>query len=170
MNTSVLHAIARACTAQAVVDTPLGPLLLARTRAGLAGAWFEGQRHHPPEFDAPHDPKDPLLADAARQIERYFAGTLEAFEIEYDLLGTPFQRAVWDQLRAIPAGRTRSYGDVARAVGRPVAVRAVGAAVGRIPVSIMVPCHRVVGSDGSLTGYAGGIERKAALLRLEGIH
>ena len=157
------------CSAQTVIPTPLGRLLLARTENGLAGAWFEGQRHHPPQFDAPHVTGDPLLDRVADQLERYFAGSLQAFDIPFDLQGTAFQRAVWRALLAIGAGTTQTYGDIARAIGQPVAVRAVGAAVGRNPVSILVPCHRVIGSDGSLTGYAGGIDRKVALLQLESV-
>ena len=158
-----------ACSAQTVIATPLGPLLLARTPNGLAGAWFEGQRHHPPQFDAPHVAGDPLLERVADQLERYFAGSLQAFDIPFDLQGTTFQRAVWKALLEIGAGTTKTYGDIAREIGQPIAVRAVGAAVGRNPVSILVPCHRVIGSDGSLTGYAGGIDRKVALLRLESV-
>ena len=158
-----------ACSAQTVIATPLGPLLLARTPSGLAGAWFEGQRHHPPQFDAPHVAGDPLLERVADQLERYFAGSLQAFDIPIDLQGTTFQRAVWKALIEIGAGTTKTYGDIAREIGQPIAVRAVGAAVGRNPVSILVPCHRVIGSDGSLTGYAGGIDRKVALLRLESV-
>jgi methylated-DNA-[protein]-cysteine S-methyltransferase len=158
-----------ACSAQTVIATPLGPLLLARTPSGLAGAWFEGQRHHPPQFDAPHVAGDPLLERVADQLERYFAGSLQAFDIPFDLQGTAFQRAVWRALLEIGAGTTKTYSDIAREIGQPVAVRAVGAAVGRNPVSILVPCHRVIGSDGSLTGYAGGIDRKVALLRLESV-
>ena len=157
------------CTAQTVFTSPLGKLLLARTQAGLAGAWFEGQRHHPPQLDAPHVASDPLFERVANQLERYFGGSLQAFDIPFDLQGTPFQRDVWQALLAIDAGTTRSYGDIARQIGKPVAVRAVGAAVGRNPVSILVPCHRVIGTDGSLTGYAGGIDRKVALLRLEAV-
>jgi methylated-DNA-[protein]-cysteine S-methyltransferase len=167
--TSALAAIGRACTAQARIATPLGPLLLVRTRAGLAGAWFEGQRHHPPAYDAPLHAGDALLARAAAQIGRYFEGRDAAFDLALDLVGSPFQRAVWLALLAIPRGRTRTYADIARSVGAPAAVRAVGAAVGRNPLSIVVPCHRVIGSTGSLTGYAGGLDRKAALLRLEGV-
>lgn len=158
-----------ACSAQTVIATPLGRLLLARTPSGLAGAWFEGQRHHPPQFDAPHVAGDPLLERVADQLERYFAGSPQAFDIPFDLQGTAFQRAVWKALLEIAAGTTKTYGDIAREIGQPVAVRAVGAAVGRNPVSILVPCHRVIGSDGSLTGYAGGIDRKVALLRLESV-
>jgi methylated-DNA-[protein]-cysteine S-methyltransferase len=157
-----------ACTAQMRWISPLGPVLLARTEHGLAGAWFQGQRHHPPALDAPEAASDALIQHAIEQLERYFAGTLAAFDIPLDLHGSAFQRAVWTALLAIPPGSTASYGDIARTIGRPVAVRAVGAAVGRNPVSILVPCHRVIGRDGSLTGYAGGLERKLALLRLEG--
>ena len=165
--TTATDALRHACTAQARIDTPLGPLLLARTARGLAGAWFEGQRHHPPAFDAPFEPDDECLAEAAAQLAAYFAGDATAFDMPCDMLGTPFQRAVWDALLAIPHGSTRTYADIARTIGAPSAVRAVGAAVGRNPLSIVVPCHRVVGSDGSLTGYAGGTDRKAALLALE---
>jgi methylated-DNA-[protein]-cysteine S-methyltransferase len=166
--TYATDSIRTACTAQMVFDTPLGPLLLARTARGLAGAWFEGQRHHPPLLAAPHVRNDALLGRVAEQLHAYFDGTRAAFDVPLDLQGTPFQRAVWAALLAIGPGATRSYGDIARALGKPVAVRAVGSAVGRNPVSIVVPCHRVLGSDGSLTGYAGGLERKIALLRLEG--
>jgi methylated-DNA-[protein]-cysteine S-methyltransferase len=165
--TTTATSLARACSAQTHVATPLGRLLLARTAHGLAGAWFEGQRHHPPAFGAPFDDADALLCDAAAQLTDYFAGARTTFDVACDLHGTAFQRAVWDALRAIPAGVTRTYADVARSVGAPAAVRAVGAAIGRNPISIIVPCHRVVGSDGSLTGYAGGTDRKAALLALE---
>ena len=109
-----------------------------------------------------------LLVRAAAQLRRYFDGNEVSFDIPLDLLGTEFQRAVWAALLRIPAGATRSYGDIAREIAAPQAVRAVGAAVGRNPLSVIVPCHRVVGSDGSLTGYAGGLERKQALLALEG--
>jgi methylated-DNA-[protein]-cysteine S-methyltransferase len=159
--------IRSACTAQAIFDSPLGPLLLARTPHGLAGAWFEHQRHHPAAFDAPHDGADPLLARVGAQLRAYFDGARATFDVPLDLQGTPFQRAVWQALLAIEPGSTRSYAEIAREIGRPVAMRAVGAAVGRNPVSILVPCHRVIGSDGSLTGYAGGLDRKTALLRLE---
>lgn len=167
--TYATDSIRTTCTAQTVYPSPLGPLLLARTRDGLAGAWFEGQRHHPPRLEAPSVANDPLFERVADQLERYFAGSLQSFDIPFDLQGTPFQRAVWQALLAIGPGTTRSYGDIARAIGKPVAVRAVGAAVGRNPVSILVPCHRVIGSDGSLTGYAGGVDRKVALLRLESV-
>ncbi len=155
------------CTAQSRIDTPLGPLLLARTRDGLAGAWFEAQKHHPAAIDAPVRDDDPLLADAARQLRAYFAGESEAFDLALDLQGTDFQRSVWAELLRIESGSTCTYGDIAHRLGAPSASRAVGAAVGRNPVSIIVPCHRVVGSTGALTGYAGGLDRKTALLRIE---
>ena len=154
-------------TAQAVFDSPLGPMLIARTDRGLAGAWFDGQKHHPGRLDAPLRPDDTLLARAARTITRYLEGTVRTIELPLDPPGTPFQQAVWAALREIPRGATTSYGEIARRIGAPRAVRAVGAAVGRNPVSVVVPCHRVVGRDGALTGYAGGLARKRALLALE---
>ena len=157
-----------ACTAQTTIKTPLGKLLLARTAMGLAGVWFEGQQHHPTPLTAVRRPDDALLRRAADQLHAYFAGETRAFDVPLDLHGTPFQRRVWQALLAIPGGETRSYGEIAQALGAAAAVRAVGSAVGRNPVSVIVPCHRVVGSDGSLTGYAGGVERKRALLKLEG--
>jgi len=160
--------IAARCTAQAHLSSPLGPILLARTEAGLAGAWFEAQKWHPEPLDAPERPDDPLLQQAAEQIAEYFAGTRSHFELPLDLHGTAFQRSVWQALCGIEAGATQSYAAIARSLGSPQAVRAVGAAVGRNPVSVIVPCHRVVGTNGSLTGYAGGLDRKRALLALEG--
>ena len=162
-----LDAIHAECTAQARVTTPLGTLLIVRTAKGLAGAWFEGQKHHPGPLDAPERPQDPLLARAAEQLRAYFDGSDESFDLPFDLRGTPFQRRVWQALQAIPLGGTRSYAAIAGAIGAPQAVRAVGAAVGRNPLSVLVPCHRVLGSDGSLTGYAGGVERKRQLLARE---
>ena len=164
----ITDSIHGACTAQCTVVSPLGPVLLARTAKGLAGAWFEGQKHHPGVLAAPERPDDLLLKSAAEQLARYFTGRSATFDIPLDLLGTTFQRSVWHALLAIPTGRTSSYGDIARNVAAASAVRAVGGAVGRNPVSVIVPCHRVVGSDGSLTGYAGGTDRKLALLKLEG--
>lgn len=155
------------CTAQRQIDTPLGRVCIARTAQGLAGLWFEGQKHHPGELAVPQRDDDPLLAEAAHQLGQYFAGERSAFDLPLDLHGTPFQQSVWQALLRIPSGRTCSYGALARALGTPSAVRAVGAAVGRNPASLVVPCHRVLGRDGSLTGYAGGIDRKRALLSLE---
>jgi methylated-DNA-[protein]-cysteine S-methyltransferase len=155
------------CTAQTTIATPLGKLLLARTATGLAGVWFDGQKHHPAPLSVMRRPDDALLRRAADQLHAYFAGETLTFDVPLDLQGTPFQRAVWQALLAIPGGETRSYGEIAKALGATTAVRAVGAAVGRNPVSVIVPCHRVLGSDGSLTGYAGGVDRKRALLALE---
>ena len=155
------------CTAQMRYASPLGPLLLARTKDGLAGAWFEAQKHHPAPIDAPVRDDDPLLRRAAVQLAAYFDGKATRFDLPLDLIGTPFQVGVWRELLAIAPGRTCSYGDIARKLGKASGGRAVGAAVGRNPLSVIVPCHRVLGSDGTLTGYAGGLERKTALLRLE---
>ena len=156
-------------TVQARYASPLGPMIVAATDAGLAGLWFEGQRHLPDTSAWPLAPEHPVLVDAVAQLRDYFAGRRTRFELPLDLQGgTAFQQSVWQALLAIPAGGTTSYGDISQRVGRPRAVRAVGAAVGRNPVSIVVPCHRVLGRDGSLTGYAGGLERKSALLELEG--
>jgi methylated-DNA-[protein]-cysteine S-methyltransferase len=111
-----------------------------------------------------------VLQQAAAQLAEYFAGCRQCFELQLDLrAGTAFQQAVWQALLNLPYGHTTSYGELARRIGRPKAVRALGAAVGRNPVSIIVPCHRVMGADGSLTGYAGGLPRKTALLQLEGV-
>jgi methylated-DNA-[protein]-cysteine S-methyltransferase len=165
--TYATDAILQRCTAQCQLDSPLGPMLLARTSSGLAGAWFAAQKHHPGAIDAPERANDPLLRAAAAQLRAYFAGEADAFDLPLDLQGTPFQRSVWQALLRIERGATCSYGDIARSLGMPSASRAVGSAVGRNPVSIVVPCHRVVGRSGGLTGYAGGLDRKRALLRLE---
>jgi methylated-DNA-[protein]-cysteine S-methyltransferase len=183
---------ARAAVKQARVDTPLGPVTLAATDRGLCGLWFDGQRHHPGPLDAPHDPQQRHLACAIAELEAYWGGKAAAgratderpggtarwpgpravsmpfgFTVPVDLIGTPFQRAVWTTLRRIEPGCTVTYAQVAQACGHAAAVRAVGVAIGRNPLSIVVPCHRVVGSDGSLTGYAGGLDRKQRLLALE---
>jgi methylated-DNA-[protein]-cysteine S-methyltransferase len=152
---------------QSRIASPLGTMLLARTGRGLAGAWFERQKHHPADIDAPERDDDPLLSSAAAQLRDYFAGASSDFDVPLDLQGTEFQCAVWRALLRIAPGATSSYGEIARELGVPSASRAVGAAVGRNPVSIIVPCHRVVGSSGALTGYAGGLDRKASLLRIE---
>ena len=152
--------------AQARIDTPLGTLTAAATDKGLAGLWFDGQMHHPGPLSVPHEPEQRWLAQARDELAAYFnAGG--RFNVPLDLHGTPFQLAVWNALLHVDAGATTSYSDIASRVGSPTAVRAAGAAVGRNPVSIVVPCHRVLGSNGSLTGYAGGLPRKRALLELE---
>jgi methylated-DNA-[protein]-cysteine S-methyltransferase len=153
--------------AQARLDTPLGAVTVAVTAKGLAGLWFDAQSHHPGPLDAPVDPRHPMIVRSRRELERYWRGD-GRFDVPLDAQGTPFQQAVWDALREIPWGRTSSYAAVAARAGRPRAVRAAGAAIGRNPLSIVVPCHRVIGQDGSLTGYAGGLPRKQALLELEG--
>lgn len=161
-----------ALQAQCRIDTPLGPLTLAATAAGLAGAWFDGQAHHPGLLDAPVDPSHCHLRQAAAELAAFFdapsAGARPGFNVPLDPPGTAFQQAVWQALRHIAPGQTSSYGALARQIARPRAVRAVGAAIGRNPLSVIVPCHRVLGRDGALTGYAGGLDRKQALLRHEG--
>jgi len=150
-------------------DSPMGRMRLAASAKGLAGVWFVGQRHEPGDVQWREDPDHPVLRAAVAQLREYFAGTRTQFELPLDLAyGTPFQQSVWQALLAIPPGATTSYTELGRRVGRPQAARAVGAAVGRNPVSIVVPCHRVLGTGGALTGYAGGVERKSALLKLEG--
>ncbi|MFF7450361.1 MULTISPECIES: methylated-DNA--[protein]-cysteine S-methyltransferase [unclassified Streptomyces] len=149
-----------------VIDSPYGPLTLVATDGALSGLYMTEQRHRPPEenFGARDDRP---FGEAVDQLTAYFEGELKEFTLELHLGGTPFQREVWQQLRRIPYGETRSYGDLAAALGRPGASRAVGLANGKNPIGIIVPCHRVVGSDGSLTGYGGGLERKQRLLDLE---
>jgi len=149
-------------------DSPLGPLVLAATDIGLAGLWFDDQKHQPAWKDWAERDDDPLLQQAAGQLQAYFDGTRTQFELPLDLRGgTPFQQSVWNALLHIPYGVCTTYGTLSGALDRPKAVRAVGTAVGRNPLGIIVPCHRVLGADGSLTGYAGGLGRKAALLTLE---
>lgn len=148
--------------------SPLGTILLEASARGLRGVWFEGQKHGPDASHWPSRSSDPVIRQAIEELREYFAGQRQIFDTPIDsTLGTEFQRAVWKALRRIPSGRTTTYGELARRIGRPTAVRAVASAIGRNPVSIMVPCHRIIGSDGSLTGYAGGLERKASLLSLE---
>lgn len=147
------------------VDSPIGPLTLAGTDGVLTGLRMEDQAHPPPVGDRVID--DRAFADVVRQLEEYFAGRRTDFDLDLRLEGTEFQRRVWAGLREIPYGQTWTYGQLAEHVGRPGASRAVGTANGRNPVGIVVPCHRVIGADGSLTGYAGGLDRKRALLRLE---
>lgn len=149
--------------------SPLGTVIVAATGRGLAGLWFEGQRHLPDTSGWPTADDHPVLRQAVAQLADYFAGRRTVFDLPLDLQGgTAFQQSVWRALLAIPRGGTTSYAALGERIGQPQAARAVGAAVGRNPLSIVVPCHRVVGTDGSLTGYAGGLERKTALLKLEG--
>lgn len=154
-------------TVQIRTSTPLGPVRLAASPGGLSGVWFEGQRHEPAKVWA-DAPGHPVLQQAARQLQQYLLGERCGFDLPLDLSGgTPFQQEVWQALLLIARGATTSYGALGAQLGRPRAVRAVGAAIGRNPLSVIVPCHRVLGADGSLTGYAGGLARKAALLDLE---
>jgi methylated-DNA-[protein]-cysteine S-methyltransferase len=154
--------------AQARFDSPLGPLTAAATRRGLAGLWFDGQAHHPGPLSAPENARHPVLRQASRELEAYWKDVDGKFDVPLDLQGTDFQRRVWRALLKIRRGSTSTYAKIAARAGSPAAVRAAGAAIGRNPVSIIVPCHRVLGRDGSLTGYAGGLKRKHALLEREG--
>ena len=151
------------------IASPVGPLTLVAAGGRLAGLYMEAQRHLPgtAAFGVPGDPAGEPFASAARQLGDYFEGRLTRFELDLDPAGTPFQRRVWLALRDIPYGQTVSYGELAASIGAPAASRAVGLANGKNPISIVVPCHRVVGSDGSLTGYGGGLDRKRFLLDLE---
>jgi len=156
--------------AQSRIDTPLGAMTAAATATGLAGLWFDGQAHHPGPLPVPTDAGHPHLQAAARALQAYFDGAADPLmAVPLDMHGTPFQQAVWRALIALPRGATSTYGQIASAAGSPAAVRAAGAAIGRNPVSVLVPCHRVLGRDGSLTGYAGGLHRKTALLQAEGV-
>ncbi|MDT9682713.1 methylated-DNA--[protein]-cysteine S-methyltransferase [Streptomyces sp. TRM76323] len=149
-----------------VVDSPYGPLTLVATDGVLSGLYMTDQRHRPPEetFGEP-DPRP--FREAARQLDAYHARELTAFDLPLHLAGTPFQQRVWELLRTIPYGETRTYGELAAALGRPTASRAVGLANGRNPIGIIVPCHRVIGASGGLTGYGGGLDRKRRLLAFE---
>jgi methylated-DNA-[protein]-cysteine S-methyltransferase len=151
-----------------VVESPVGMLTLVATDDGLAAILWANDR--PGRVRLPIESEDhrhPVLIETARQLEEYFAGQRTAFTVPLDFSGTDFQRQVWNALRTIPFGETRSYAQIARQIGNPTAMRAVGAANGRNPVSIIVPCHRVIGSLGQLTGFAGGLDVKAQLLALE---
>ncbi len=150
------------------MESPVGLLKLVASDRGLAAILWENDdpkrvRLSPLEEDEAH----PVLLETERQLNDYFAGKLEKFSLKLDFAGTEFQKKVWEALLTIPFGETRSYGQIARQIGRPKAVRAVGAANGKNPVSIIAPCHRVIGSNGKLTGFAGGLEVKALLLGIE---
>ena len=149
-------------------DSPLGPIILAATDTGLAGLWFDDQKHQPAWQDWPDRNDDPTLLQSIAELQQYFDGARATFGLPLDLRGgTPFQQSVWQALLQVPFGVCTTYGSLGVVLDKPRAVRAVGTAVGRNPLSIIVPCHRVLGADGSLTGYAGGLGRKAALLTLE---
>jgi len=146
-------------------------MTLAAHGNALAGIWFDGQQHQPARTSWTATNNHPVLQQTALQLQEYFAGKRTTFDLPLDLSGgTVFQQQVWRALLDIPSGATTSYGAISQRIGKPSAVRAVGAAVGRNPLSIVVPCHRVVGAKGALTGYAGGLERKIALLQLESTH
>jgi methylated-DNA-[protein]-cysteine S-methyltransferase len=154
----------------AVVDSPIGPITLVSAGGELAGLYMEISGHPPKEEMLGRRADvadDDVLVKAASQLEAYFNGELTDFDLPLSMDGTGFQRTVWASLRDIPYGETISYGELARRIGQPSASRAVGLANGRNPISIVVPCHRVVGANGSLTGYGGGIDRKQYLLALE---
>jgi len=151
-----------------LVPGPLGTMLLIARADGLAGIHFEGGRWQSAiGADWRRTPDHPLLRAARDELDEYFAGRRTRFDLPLAPIGTPFQRAVWAAIAAVPYGATIAYRDLAARAGRPRGVRAAGAAAGRNPWAIVVPCHRIVGADGTLTGYAGGLERKRALLALE---
>jgi methylated-DNA-[protein]-cysteine S-methyltransferase len=149
--------------------SPLGDILFAATTEGLYGLWFDGQKHMPDMTGWPTG-HNAVIERAQQQMQQYFAKQRDSFELPLDLsVGTRFQQAVWHALLTIPCGGASSYGAIAQQIRNPKAVRAVGAAVGRNPISVIVPCHRVLGASGDLTGYAGGLDRKVALLQREGV-
>jgi methylated-DNA-[protein]-cysteine S-methyltransferase len=150
------------------VPSPVGTLTLVASDEGLVAILWENDpaRRVPVKYGV-EDDRHPVLVEAKRQLAEYFTGRRTRFSLKLDPSGTPFQRKVWQALLTIPFGETRSYGEIARQIGHPTAVRAVGAANGRNPLSIVAPCHRVVGSTGALTGFAGGLDVKARLLAFE---
>ncbi|TDD61837.1 methylated-DNA--[protein]-cysteine S-methyltransferase [Actinomadura darangshiensis] len=152
-----------------VIESPVGSLTLVASDGALSGLYMDMQRHRPPEetFGLPGDPDSEPFATVAAQLTAYFAGELTDFDLPLNLNGTPFQQSVWAALQEIPYGETVTYGELAVELGKPSASRAVGLANGRNPVGVIVPCHRVVGSTGSLTGYGGGLDRKRYLLDFE---
>ncbi len=152
-----------------VLDSVLGPMTVVAEDGAIVGIWMDDQRHLPPDekFGHPDSGDSAVLKEAERQLGEYFAGERTTFDLPLAAVGTPFQRRVWEALCAIPYGETVSYGELARRIGQPTASRAVGLANGKNPISVVVPCHRVIGSSGKLVGYGGGLERKQTLLELE---
>ena len=149
-------------------DSPYGPMLLVASEAGLCGVYFSGQKYEPQRAaEWRRDARQPSLRQAKRELSEYFAGKRKRFELALAPEGTDFQRAVWDAIGTVGFGETISYGELAARAGRAGSARAAGAATGRNPIGIIVPCHRIVGANGGLTGYAGGLDRKRALLALE---
>ncbi len=161
----------RATSSQQVYKTipsPVGQLTLVATDRGLVAILWENDRpERVPLGGLIENPEHPVLLAAELQLKDYFTGKRTTFEVTYDLAGTPFQKAVWRALESIPFGETRTYSQIAAQISNPKAVRAVGAAIGRNPISIIIPCHRVIGSSGNLTGFAGGLPNKASLLSIE---
>jgi methylated-DNA-[protein]-cysteine S-methyltransferase len=150
------------------IDSPLGRILLVSDGRALTGLYFLGQKYEAvPPGDCADEPFATPFAQVRAELAQYFVGERGRFELSLAPAGTPFQTRVWQALTTIPCGTTVAYAELARSLGLPRSVRAVAAAVGRNPISVLIPCHRVIGSDGSLTGYAGGLERKRALLALE---
>ncbi len=153
--------------------SPFGPILLAADDLGFCGLWFEGQRHYANGLGEIYEEKElPVFTQVKNWLDTYFSGRIPTIDFPLHFIGSGFQKAVWEELCSIPYGHTLSYGDIAKRLGQKrrggkVSARAVGAAVGHNKISIVVPCHRVLGADGSLTGYAGGLDRKKALLQLE---
>jgi methylated-DNA-[protein]-cysteine S-methyltransferase len=149
-------------------EGPLGRMLFTADAHALTGMYFIGQKYEAqPRTDWIEEDHVPVFSDVRRQLAQYFKGELASFDLALAARGTPFQQRVWEALLEIECGETVTYGALAESIGMASSVRAVGAAVGRNPISVIIPCHRVIGADGSLTGYAGGLERKRALLVLE---
>ena len=150
------------------MESPVGTLTLVASDKGLVAIlWENDDPKRIPVGPLERDDKHPVLIEAQRQLKDYFAGKIRKFSLKLDFKGTEFQKSVWEKLLEIPFGETRSYAQIAREIGRPKAVRAVGSANRKNPISIIAPCHRVIGSDGKLTGFAGGLDAKAQLLALE---
>jgi len=151
------------------VASPVGKLILVASDSGLAAILWENDDPDRVRLGSTmDDPGHPVLISAERQLAEYFAGERKRFDLPLDFNGTEFQKQVWSALLTIPFGETRSYAEIARMIGRPAACRAVGAANGKNPISIVAPCHRVIGANGTLTGFAGGLKAKEYLLQLEG--
>jgi methylated-DNA-[protein]-cysteine S-methyltransferase len=148
----------------AIYDSPIGPLTLASNGSALIQCEFEGGKYPLPQYELG---SDKIIDQACRELDLYFAGKLRAFKVKVAPHGTEFQRKAWAALQTIPYGETRSYAQQAKAIGSPKATRAIGAANGRNPIPVIIPCHRVIGANGSLTGFGGGVERKQILLELE---
>ncbi|MBS0398390.1 MAG: methylated-DNA--[protein]-cysteine S-methyltransferase [Proteobacteria bacterium] len=164
-----MNGLADRSLCRAAIDTPVGSLTLVAGDAGLAAVlWENDDPDRVPLGRLLRNAGHPVIEAASAQLREYFNGRRRSFDLPLDPAGTPFQKQVWHALRTIPYGQTRSYAQIARQIGRPSAARAVGAANGRNPLSIIVPCHRVIGSSGKLTGFAGGLKVKAQLLTLEG--